>query len=207
VYILSRPRHGGPSGNSIEQGLRHSSAGLDCCWFLHLDRGLLRACIGRGQAGQGRSESSSFADYRGWIVELGDLRRPGAVECVRPLFPSSEGMAEPRARSTRRLGLYKLPLHAPSLFRRAWGIAGERCVCHAGWGIWLTPSMPIVTARPCSAAVPLPSSIFVGVDVTAPRTHRPSCFLLQLFSLRSPPWPIALHGGYRAPDDWTVSHP
>jgi hypothetical protein len=164
-----RTRHKGPFSDAIEQDLRHRVASYECgaAHFLHLDRGLLRACIGCGQAGQGHSQSSSFADYRGWIVGLGDLHRPGAVECVRSLFPSSEGRAETKSEK-HGSGLYMLSLHAPTLFRRAWGIAGERCVwvCHARWGIWLTPSIPIVTARPCSSCSLLLPSFFVGVDAT-----------------------------------------
>jgi hypothetical protein len=115
---------------------------------------------------------------------------------VRSLFPSSEGMAGRRARSTAR-ALHAIPAHAKPLssgLGNRWGTQRVSC-----WlGNLAYARCPIVAARPCSASVPLPSSIFVGVDVTAPRTHRPNCLLSQLCSLRFPPRPIALHGGCRA---------
>jgi hypothetical protein len=92
--------------------------------MLSLDRDLICACIRCGQAGQGSSEVDKLCRLPLWIVEQGDLHRPGTVECVRPSFPPSE--------AARARALQALP--APSPIRRAWGIAGERCVCHAAGG-------------------------------------------------------------------------
>jgi hypothetical protein len=43
-----------------------------------------------------------------------------------------------------------------------WGTLCVSCC----WGIWLTPAMPIVTARPCCLSVRLLSGCFVDVDAT-----------------------------------------